>query len=577
MRVRVRVGMLVWLCVAVGLVLPAVADAHAALLHTTPSASVVTAGSPGRVTLTYSESIEPRFSIISVTDVNGHQVTAGSPSREPGSPQTLEVPLHTLPPGWYLVLWRVISADGHPVRGAFTFAVGPSPGPAPQFVIPSLSETAATPGLVGWRYAVFLSAMLALGLFAFRMLIARPALRLVPGSSLRPVTIAFVVALGVSLVAVPIYVVVSTAKFALRSSLDLGTLIPLVRDSGFGRSYVDLWAVLALFGVAALVAIAIDRAGRTIRSTAELLATAAAVVAGGAVLAIPGIAGHAAQTSPAALALALDWVHLVSGSLWLGGLVGLLVLWFTTPAGQRRATLMLVVPRFSKVAFVSVMALLTTGVVASYLHLPTLASLWDTSYGKTILVKSALLGVAMLFGAVNLLVTRPRLAAANVRDDLAARAPALLRRTVACEVVLVVSAVLAASVLTSLPPPPKALADIGAASAHVGPGPVKQVVHSGPYTLDIRVSPNRAALPSTFSIAATRGGKPVVGAEVTMRFIMLDMDMEQQVYTLPEHAPGTYSRTTPALVMVGHWGLGFTLTPKGGAPVDVLLLDRASG
>jgi copper transport protein len=95
-----------------------------------------------------------------------------------------------------------------------------------------------------------------------------------------------------------------------------------------------------------------------VRSVAELLATASGLIAAGAVLEIPGIAGHAAQTSPAALALGLDWVHLVSGSLWIGGLAGLLVLWFSTPPGRRRATLALVVPRFSKVAFVSVMALL---------------------------------------------------------------------------------------------------------------------------------------------------------------------------------------------------------------------------
>ena len=308
-------------------------------------------------------------------------------------------------------------------------------------------------------------------------------------------TTAFIVALAVSLVSVPIYLIVSTAKFALRSWYDLGTLIPLVRDSSFGRSYVDLWILLALFGVAALVAIAIDRPTRSVRSVAELLATASGLIAAGAVLVIPGIAGHAAQTSPAALALGLDWVHLVSGSLWLGGLAGLLVLWFSTPPGRRRATLALVVPRFSKVAFVSVMALLASGVVASYLHLPTFASLWKTSYGKTILVKAALLAVAMLFGAVNLLVTRPRLAAAGIRPG-----PRRGRAERSCdgrwrrEVVLVVSAVLAASVLTSLPPPPKALASLGSVSAHVGPGSVSRVVRSGPYTVAVRVAPNRAAL-----------------------------------------------------------------------------------
>ncbi len=99
MTARARIGVTVWLLVALGLVLPAVAGAHASLLRTTPSASVVTNGPPAQVTLTYSEPIEPRFSIVSVTDVNGHQVTSGPPSREPGSPQTLVVPLQQAPAG----------------------------------------------------------------------------------------------------------------------------------------------------------------------------------------------------------------------------------------------------------------------------------------------------------------------------------------------------------------------------------------------------------------------------------------------------------------------------------------------
>ena len=88
------------------------------------------------------------------------------------------------------MFWRVVSPDGHPVHGAYTFAVGPNPGPAPQFVIPSTSETAATPGLVVARAVLFASMLAAIGLIAFRLLIARPARRLVPSSSLRGVTIA---------------------------------------------------------------------------------------------------------------------------------------------------------------------------------------------------------------------------------------------------------------------------------------------------------------------------------------------------------------------------------------------------
>ena len=100
---------------------------------------------PRQVALTYSEAVEPRFAIVSVTNAAGAQETTGRPARSPADADTLVVPLKKLAEGWYLVYWRVISVDGHPVRGAFTFAVGPNPGPAPQFVIPSISETAATP------------------------------------------------------------------------------------------------------------------------------------------------------------------------------------------------------------------------------------------------------------------------------------------------------------------------------------------------------------------------------------------------------------------------------------------------
>ena len=128
--------------------------------------------------------------------------------------------MNKLSAGWYLVYWRVISADGHPVRGAFTFAVGPNPGPAPQFVIPSLSESAATPGLVTARWAMFLSIMLAVGLFSMRTLIARPVAAAAP-RAMRTLSIACGACLVVALIAIPIYMLVTTASFALRSVIDV--------------------------------------------------------------------------------------------------------------------------------------------------------------------------------------------------------------------------------------------------------------------------------------------------------------------------------------------------------------------
>src|SRR5205823_5936828 len=202
----VRRTIVTLLAVGVALTVPATAWAHAALLRTVPSASGILNGPPASVQLSYSEAVEPRFAIVSVTDVNAKQVTSGPPARSPANADTLVVPLEHLPEGWYLVYWRVISVDGHPVRGAFTFAVGPNAGPAPQFVIPSISETAATPRLVAARWLAFLSIMAAIGLFVLRIAVARPLVSRVAGTRLRSVTIAFGAAAVLGLLVIPIYV-----------------------------------------------------------------------------------------------------------------------------------------------------------------------------------------------------------------------------------------------------------------------------------------------------------------------------------------------------------------------------------
>ena len=571
-----RASLLAFLAAA-ALAVPATAWAHAALLRTVPSASRTVNEAPPQVSLTYSEPVEPRFAIVSVTDATGRQVTAGAPQRASGAPQTLVTTLQRVPEGWYLVFWRVISADGHPVRGAFTFAVGPNPGPPPQFRVPSLSETATTTQLLVARWIVYLSALTALGLLVLRFLIARSVARRVSGTSLRPLSVALGVALGIALIAIPVYVVISTAQFTLRSAFDLGAVLPVARASNFGRDFLDLELVLLFFAVAAGAAVFTDRPERPHRSVAELLSVGSALTTGAAALTLPGLAGHAGQKSPRGLALPLDALHLCAASIWIGGLIGIVVFWLTVGRQGRVAALAVIVPRFSTVAFVSVLVLVSSGIGQSLLELPTLGSLWQTSYGQALLVKIALLAAALVLAAVNLARTKPRLQAAGVRPSLGPGAALLLRRLVQGEIVFVAGALFAAAVLTSLPPPASALARVKNIAARVGPGPVSTVLTKGAYRVRVSVSPNKAAIANAFTVRVTRDGKPVPGVQVVSRFDMLDMEMGEQSYQLRELRPGTFSKTVPALVMVGHWGLQFEVTPPGAQPFVVTLLDKASG
>jgi copper transport protein len=562
---------------AASLALPAAAWAHAALLQTTPVASRVLNTPPTQVSLRYSEPVEPRFAIISVSNAAGDVVTTGSPRRSPSNSDTLVVPLKKLSEGWYLVYWRVISVDGHPVRGAFTFAVGPNAGPAPQFAIPSTSETAASPRLVTARWIAFLSVMAAIGLFVLRIVIARPLVARVAGTRLHYVTAAFGAASLVALVAIPVYFLLATADFALRSFWSFGALFPLVRVSAFGRGWLDLELVFALFAADAAVAIWLDRPERRQRSIAAMIGLTGASAGAASSLLVAATVGHAGQTSPRGLSIAFDWFHLAAGSVWVGGLIGLVVLTAFLPTARRVAGLVVCVPRFSNAALVSVLVLIGAGIGSSVQHFPTFASLWQTSYGKALLVKIGLLGAALLLASVNLLRTVPRFKACAQRPELGASAASLLRRLVAGESVLVSAAVLAAAVLSSLAPPSKALASVGGAKAHVGPGAVNEVVTQNGYRLAVRVSPNRAAVPNSFQVAITRSGKPVRDADVTLDFAMLDMEMGQQAYHLSETSPGVYGHAAPALVMVGHWGLSFQVAPSGRKPFDVLLVDKANG
>ena len=249
MRLRLSIA----LVAIAALVLPVAASAHAYLVRTEPSASGITARAPADVRLTFSEAVEPRFAIVSVTDASGQQLVDRAPARSPNDPNTLVIPIEHVPEGWYLVYWRDL-VDGHPVRGAYTFQVGPSPGPGPS------SRCRRSPRRPRRRASsapcslVFLAVMSAY-VFALRIAIARPLVRRVPGAGLRSLNWAVGIASGVALVAIPYYLLRATAEFALRPWTDVGALLPLIRDSAFGRGFVDLEICFALFVLAAGVAL----------------------------------------------------------------------------------------------------------------------------------------------------------------------------------------------------------------------------------------------------------------------------------------------------------------------------------
>ena len=497
------------------LVAPAAAAAHPALVRTDPTAGAVEDTAPPRVALTFADPVEPDFSAVSVTNASGERQTVGAPRRAPGDPRTLLAPVGTLAEGWYLVYWRTVADDGHPGRGAFTFAVGPNPGPAPAFVVPSTEESSATPKLVAARWIGLLAALAAIGLFCVALL-----------SRTRVVVIAFAVAAGVALVAIPVYAELATAELSLRSAFDVGKVLPDIQDSALGRRWaVDLELGMLVFTV--LAAVALRRRSRIVGW--------AALAAGAAALLAPAIQAEVDADHRAASDV-FAWLHLGGATLWIGGVAGLLL--------TRRLD-----TRMVRLGLAAILVVLASGVAASALEVPSFSSLWDTSYGQALLVKAALLALAAGLWA--------------------------WKRLNALQAVVLAAAVLASAVLVSVPAPKSASA--AARSAAVGPGPVAHTAEQNGYRVELSVDPNRAAVPNRFDLKITKDGEPVRDAKVTAGFSMLDMEMGRQSYPLPEVAPGVYRRDAPALVMVGRWGLEFDVDPPDGPPFTVTVVDHAAG
>ncbi len=120
---------------------------------------------------------------------------------------------------------------------------------------------------------------------------ARPLLRRGPEASLRPVSVAAFAALEVALVAVPVYLDIATAQFALRSAFDAGAIVPLLSASAFGRGWLEMELVLALILVAGALALVLDRPRRPVRSVAGVLALIGVLGTAAAALLVPGLAG----------------------------------------------------------------------------------------------------------------------------------------------------------------------------------------------------------------------------------------------------------------------------------------------
>ncbi|MFB7262958.1 copper resistance CopC/CopD family protein [Streptomyces nojiriensis] len=401
------------------------ATAHAALTASDPKDGAVVATAPAQVTLSFSEQVAMGDDSIRVLDPQGKRVDTGE-LRDMCSGNTVRygTALHAgLPNGTYTVAWQAVSADSHPISGAFTFSIG-----APSATDVTLPTAQAGGGPVGIAYGIARCAAYA----GFTVLVGGAAFILLcwrRGAAERPLQ-KLVVRAWVTLTAATLAMLVLRTPYTGSGSFsdvfDLDGLRAVLQT----KTGASLVSRLLLLGAAALFVAVLfgvyarrvaghgpDEADRTERETdgpdqaagsdeadgadgaerpddtSDLtfgLAIGGAVVSGG-IAATWALSEHASTGIQPGIAMPADILHLMAVATWLGGLAALLVALHKVPGIERAA-----VRRFSRVAFVSVLVLAVTGVYQSWRQLGSWSALTGTDYGQLLLLKIGL--VAVLLG-----------------------------------------------------------------------------------------------------------------------------------------------------------------------------------
>ncbi|MFG2460478.1 copper resistance CopC/CopD family protein [Streptomyces sp. NPDC048523] len=361
------------------------ASAHAALKATDPEDGSVLKSAPRDITLTFTESVGLLDDSFRVLDPDGKRLKTGDAGHGAGGSDTARVSLPAkLAQGTYTVAWRVVSADSHPVSGAFTFSVG-KPSPATVFVDTGPTENPATESLFNMgRYLAYLAVALLIGTAVFLTACRPPE----PSRLRRLLWAGWGTLLGST-----VFLLVLRAPYESGAGPASAFSLKAFERTLTTRPGEALLVRLALlligyFFVVRLLRLGESRLPRAWQAAGGALAVGLALTWAAAEHASAGIQVPVAMTSAV--------LHVLAMAVWLGGLAALL----TTLYRASSHVPAVVVARFSRLAFASVTVLVGTGVYQSWRGLGSWSAITGTTYGHLLVLK--LLAVTLLLAAARL-------------------------------------------------------------------------------------------------------------------------------------------------------------------------------
>ncbi|HTP11825.1 MAG TPA: CopD family protein [Anaerolineae bacterium] len=552
MKQRVLILML---AVMLALVVVGVAEAHANLARSTPAAGEVLSAAPAEMIMEFTENLDPHFTKAQLVNSQNQVINPGPGQIDPAQPKVWHLALGNLPQDSYTVIWKARSAtDGHVTNGSIPFGIGIAPTAVgsliPLLGAPDPADEPIPPieSAVRWLNLVVLALML--GGVPFTLFVWRPALRVAQtqtnvaaGNESLLKTVRRLIMIG----SVLFLIVTSTLLIVQAAVVNTGSLIQTLIQMMQTLSG-QVWLARVILTVV-LIAIAVRLPSIQFSTRGWWLA----LIIGSAILLTFSLTAHGAALDQGAVAaMIIDWLHIAAMVAWLGGLVPLLVAIRSARRTPDRALpLAVLIPRFSRLALTCVVILIGSGLYSYLQHVNDLNLLTDTTYGRTLLIKSSLFAVLIMLGAINLMILSPRL---QRQGNRLARAFGL---SVPIELIVGTVLLLAAGALTSVAPSQIAW------TAHLEQG-ITQAATVGNVQLILHVAPAR---PGDNELAVDaidpRPGAQATPGQVLLRFKMMDMDMGQLQAETKTTDQMRYSTRGSFLSMGGHWQIDVILRRSG--------------
>ena len=420
--------------------LPVSVFAHAKLIRSQPKAREALSQAPPLVELWFSEELEQGFNTIQVKDQQGKRVDRGEVTLSEENKKAA-VTVDGLGAGTYTVAWKVLSMDEHTLRGTFTFTVTQGPAPAgteaspsnaaggtgagqatPQvFTVESMPSAESgpgfeiSPGQSAVRWLGYLAMMTLFGGFAFYLFVLAPALRqvgLVNGTNDASAATAHrivmlswvsVVMLAVTSFVALVFQAAAVFDKSVSQSLSPSLLSQVIANTGYGGHW--LLETISVLVLAAILVILSNRIKQSPEKGHKAIWWAG-LVASAVLLIAPSWTGHAvAAVKDYRLAIVTDWLHLLAGGFWVGGLFHLALTLPSAIGGfdrtPRVSLLSQVIWRFTRIAMPAVALLVLAGLYNTWVHVPSLSGFWLTPYGKTLLLKLLFVGIMLMLGGIN--------------------------------------------------------------------------------------------------------------------------------------------------------------------------------